>query len=231
MKKRILSMVLAICFVLSYVPITVFAANTDATELQNKLDSGGTVTLSKDYTIDTTLNVKNTVTLDLNGHVIKMTGSGSVISIAWSNLTLQDSSPTATHTDASLPAGGVITGGNAHEGGGVYVGSGGSMTMNGGTIKKCSAECGGGVAAADGSFTMTGGTIANCTATTSNYTYGGGGVYFASSATFTMNGGTIENCSSKTLGGGVFSTSNFSMSGNAIIRGCSAKSGGGVRID
>ena len=231
MKKRILSIVLAICLVLSYIPITVFAANTDATELQNKLDSGGTVTLSKDYTIDTTLDVKNTVTLDLNGHVIKMTGSGSVIKVAWSNLTLQDSSPTATHTDASLPAGGVITGGNAAYGGGVYVGSGGSMTMNGGTIKKCSAECGGGVAAADGSFTMNGGTIANCTATTSNYTYGGGGVYFASSATFTMNGGTIENCSSKSSGGGVFSTSNFSMSGNAIIRGCSAKSGGGVRID
>ena len=231
MKKRILSIVLAICLVLSCVPITVFAANADATELQNKLNSGGTVTLSKDYTIDTTLNVTNTVTLDLNGHVIKMTGSGSVISIAWSNLTLQDSSPTATHTDASLPAGGVITGGNATYGGGVYVGSGGSMTMNGGTIKKCSAECGGGVAAADGSFTMTGGTIANCTATTSNYTYGGGGVYFASSATFTMNGGTIENCSSKTSGGGVFSTSNFSMSGNAIIRGCSAKGVGGVLID
>ena len=231
MKKRILSIIMAICLALSCVPITVFAANTDATELQNKLDSGGTVTLSKDYTIDTTLSVRNTVTLDLNGHVIKMTGSGSVISIAWSNLTLQDSSPTATHTDASLPAGGVITGGNAAYGGGVYVGSGGSMTMNGGTIKKCSAEYGGGVAAADGSFTMTGGTIANCTATTSNYTYGGGGVYFASSATFTMNGGTIENCSSKSSGGGVFSTSNFSMSGNAIIRGCSAKSGGGVRID
>lgn len=231
MKKRILSIVLTLCMVLMFVPQTVFAANDDATALQNLLNGGGTVTLSKDYTIDTTLSVKNTVTLDLNGHVIKMTGSGSVISIAWSNLTLQDSSPTATHTDASLPAGGVITGGNAAYGGGVYVGSGGSMTMNGGTIKKCSAECGGGVAAADGSFTMTGGTIANCTATTSNYTYGGGGVYVASSATFTMNGGTIENCSSKTLGGGVFSTSNFSMSGNAIIRGCSAKAGGGVRID
>ena len=231
MKKRILSIVLTLCMVLMFVPQTVFAANDDATALQNLLNGGGTVTLSKDYTIDTTLSVQNTVTLDLNGHVIKMTGSGSVISIAWSNLTLQDSSPTATHTDASLPAGGVITGGNAAYGGGVYVGSGGSMTMNGGTIKKCSAECGGGVAAADGSFTMTGGTIANCTATTSNYTYGGGGVYFAGSATFTMNGGTIENCSSKTLGGGVFSTSNFSMSGNAIIRGCSAKAGGGVRID
>ena len=231
MKKRILSIVLTLCMVLMFVPQTVFAANDDATALQNLLNGGGTVTLSKDYTIDTTLSVQNTVTLDLNGHVIKMTGSGSVISIAWSNLTLQDSSPTATHTDASLPAGGVITGGNADYGGGVRINFSGSMTMNGGTIKKCSAECGGGVAAADGSFTMTGGTIANCTATTSNYTYGGGGVYFAGSATFTMNGGTIENCSSKTLGGGVFSTSNFSMSGNAIIRGCSAKAGGGVSID
>ena len=40
MKKRILSIVLAICLVLSCVPITVFAANTDATERQNKLNSG-----------------------------------------------------------------------------------------------------------------------------------------------------------------------------------------------
>ena len=231
MKKRILSIVLAICLVLSCVPITVFAANADATELQSLLDGGGTVTLSKDYTIDTTLNVKNTVTLDLNGHVIKMTGSGSVIFVAWSNLTLQDSNKTATHTDTSLPAGGVITGGNAHEGGGVYISSYGSMTMNGGTIENCTAEYGGGVVAASGSFTMTGGTIANCTATTSNYAYGGGGVHFAGSATFTMTGGTIENCSAaSTFGGGVFSKSGFSMSGNAIIRSCSAKYGGGVNI-
>ena len=282
MKRRILSIALTICMVLMLLPITVFAANDDATDLQSLLNGGGTVTLNKDYTIDTTLEVTNPVTLDLNGYVIKMTGSGSVIKVgSGGNLTVKDSRPTATHTDVSLPAGGVITGGNASQGGGVYsdsgsvtmnggtiancsaedgggvfvayssftmtggtiencssttfgggvyVGSGGSMTMNGGTIKKCSAERGGGVTAAGGSFTMTGGTIANCTATTSDDAHGGGGVYFASSATFTMNGGTIENCSSKALGGGVLSTSNFSMSGNAIIRGCSAKEGGGVRI-
>ena len=229
MKKRILSMILAICLVLSCVPITVFAANADATDLQNLLNGGGTVTLSKDYTIDTTLNVKNTVTLDLNGHVIKMTGSNSVISVAWGNLTLQDSNKTATHTDTSLPAGGVITGGNVY--GGVYVGSG-DFTMNGGTIQGCSAEYGGGVAVMAGSFTMTGGTIANCKATTSNYAVGGGGVYVAQNSNFTMNGGTIENCSAaSTFGGGVCSYGNSSMSGNAIIRGCSAKAGGGVRID
>ena len=109
MKKRILSIIMAICLVLSCVPITVFAANADATELQGLLNGGGTVTLNRDYTIDTTLNVQKTVTLDLNGHVIKMTGSGSVILVAWCNLTLQDSNKTATHTDTSLPAGGVGT--------------------------------------------------------------------------------------------------------------------------
>ena len=259
MKKRILSMVLAICFVLSYVPITVFAANTDATELQNKLDSGGTVTLSKDYTIDTTLNVKNTVTLDLNGHVIKMTGSDSVIKVgSGGNLTMTDSNKTATHTDTSLPAGGVITGSNADQGGGVLVYYG-TFTMNGGTIANCSAEYGGGVSVTnyanfnmnggtiancsteygggvfiskDCSFTMSGGIIENCTATTSNSNYGGGGVFIAKDGSFTMSGGIIENCSAaSTFGGGVFSWGNFSMGGNAIIRGCSAKAVGGVNLE
>ena len=231
MKKRILSMVLAICLVLSCMPTTVFAANSDTTELQNKLNSGGTVTLSKDYTIDTALNVKNTVTLDLNGHVIKMTGSDSVIKVgSGGNLTMTDSNKTATHTDSTLPAGGVITGGNASHGSGVYI-INGSFTLNGGTIENCSAEYGGGVyVVSNTNFTMNGGSIANCNSTTSDTAVGGGGVYLASDSTFTMNGGTIANCNSTTSGGGVFSYGNFLMSGNAIIRGCSALSGGGAKV-
>ena len=98
--------------VLSFVPTTAFAANDDATELQKRLDGGGTVTLTKDYTIDTTLVVTKNVTLDLNGHVIKMTGEGCGF-IFNGKVTLMDSNPGATHTgeNASLPAGGVITGG------------------------------------------------------------------------------------------------------------------------
>ena len=67
MRKKILSVMLTICMVLALMPQMVFAENDDTTELQGKLTAGGTVTLSKDYTIDTTLNVNNTVTLDLNG--------------------------------------------------------------------------------------------------------------------------------------------------------------------
>ena len=141
MKKRILSIMFAICMVLILMPQAAFAANDDHTDLQSKLTAGGTVKLEKDYTIDSTLEVKKGVTLDLDGHVIKMSdrGSGSVIKVnPGAILTLQDSSPTAVHAgdNAYLPCGGVLTGGsvgdtgnNRDGGGGVYVYSG-SFTLN-----------------------------------------------------------------------------------------------------
>ena len=229
MKKRILSIVLTLCMVLMLLPITVFAANGDAAELQNLLNGGGTVTLSKDYTIDTTLEVTKTVTLDLNGHVIKMTGSGSVIKVGpGGDLTMTDSNDTATHTDTSLPAGGVITGGNTSVyAGGVFIYSG-SFTMNGGTIANCSANVGGGVYVAYGSFIMNGGTIANCSAENS-----GGGVFIHSDS-FTMNGGTIANCNAE-HGGGVVAADSFTMTGGTITN-CNATTtnhalgGGGVYL-
>ena len=87
-----------------------------------------TVRLASDINIDTTLTVKRTVTLDLNGHVLKYgsANNGSVIVVEGSgNLTLTDSNTTAKHKfmpngklwvldDASgteAVTGGVITGG------------------------------------------------------------------------------------------------------------------------
>lgn len=198
MKKRFFSILLSLCMVLMLCPVTVFAANEDATALQNLLNGGDTVTLNKDYTIDTTLNVTQDVTLDLNGHVIKMTGDGRVITVNMSkSLTLQDSNPTATHdgANASLPAGGVITGGNINEnGGGVAVLDGASFVMNGGTITGCSARVKGGGVYNIGSFVMNGGTIIDCTASHSsngvwNENPGSSG---SSGSSFTMNGGSIR---------------------------------------
>ena len=162
MKKRIFSILLCLCMVLMLFPVTALAVN-DATELQDLLGAGGMVELTKDYSIDTKLIVDKTVTLDLNGHVIKMTGADGVIRVDNNiSLTLQDSNPTAAHTgdNASLPAGGVITGGNSEKGGGVFVG-GGSFTMIGGTISDCSATNGGdAIAAIDNStINANGGTI------------------------------------------------------------------------
>lgn len=155
MKKRIVSILLTLCMVLMLVPATAFAANDDATELQSLLNGGGTVTLSKDYTIDTTLVVTKNVTLDLNGHVIKMTGEGCGF-IFNGKVTLMDSNPGATHTgeNASLPAGGVITGG--------YVRITDYFTMNGGTIRPTNFE---GVLVDENMyFIMNGGAIESSTA-------------------------------------------------------------------
>lgn len=220
MKKRFFSILLSLCMVLMLFPVTVFAEGEEgnATELQNLLDEaeiGGTVTLDRNYTIDTTLNVNKTVTLDLNGHVIKMTGSGSVINVGSNgNLTLRDS---------SVAKSGVITGGNASsKGGGVYI-SNGSFTMNGGTIEKCYAKYGGGVCIDSGSFTMNGGAIKDCSAFDQ-----GGGVYTIRN--ITMSGGTIENCSASSGGGVYTSEQSFTMN-DGTIKNCSASSGGGVFVN
>ena len=155
------------CTECAYIIAPVLAG--DDAVLQNLLNNGGTVKLEKDYEIATAMIINSDVTLDLNGYVIKMTGSDSVFKIVDSKtLTLNDSRPTLAHTGdyESLPAGGVITGGNATRGGGVYIESG-SFIMNGGTIWDC---------------------YASSTA---------GGVYICQGCSFTINGGTIDNCKSK----------------------------------
>ena len=196
MKKRILSILLTLCMVLCLVPITVFAAGETnrkvetEQELVNALadSSADIITLKNDIAIGTTLTVLRKVTLDLNGYVLKMTGSGSVIILdnksgITGDLTLIDSNPTAEHkfkvngvepwvlddSGTETVYGGIITGGtgsriffsNGVEGGGVIIGSG-ALTMNGGNIVGCIANEGGGLFLSDGSFTMNAGSIVGC---------------------------------------------------------------------
>ena len=191
----------------------------DTDTLQNMLNDGGTVTLDRDYTITKTLTVGNSITLDLKGHVIRKTGSGRVLEV-YGGLTLKDSYPEAIHPDdPSLPAGGVITGGNAEEGGGVYVG-GGLFTMNGGTIFGCQADRGGGVYVKEGSFTMNDGAIKGCSAQVA-----GGGVY--AKHHFIMNGGAIEDCSAVHNGQAVYITETEFIANAGSIKGtvCVADNG------
>ena len=196
MKKRILSILLALCMVLCLVPTTAFAAGETnrkvetEQELVNALadSSADIITLKNDIAIGTTLTVLRKVTLDLNGYVLKMTGSGSVIILdnksgITGDLTLIDSNPTAEHkfkvngaepwvlddSGTETVYGGIITGGtgsriffsNGVEGGGVIIGSG-ALTMNGGNIVGCIANEGGGLFLSDGSFTMNAGSIVGC---------------------------------------------------------------------
>ena len=219
MKKRFLGILLSLCMALLLFPATALA--DDTSELQGLLSDPDIdkIVLERDYTISSTLDVRYPVTLDLNGHVIRMTGSGRVISIR-GELTLQDSAPEATHTgeNASLPAGGVIT--HSNSGGGVNVS--GSFIMNGGTIYTCASPdsvCGGGVEMSGCRFTMNGGTIDNCTA------HLGGGVYVSDSGSFIMNGGIIKDCYGASYGGGVYvGSGSFTMTGGTIS-GCRGEDG------
>lgn len=238
--------------------------------------SVNTVKLAGDISISTSLTVKRTVTLDLNGHVLKYESAneGSVIVVeGGGNLTLTDSNDEKVHrfNKSVMPwalaaddatgenfvdvSGGVITGGTGTDlstyggttwycGGGALIKNGGSLTMRGGNIIGCSAECGGGVCVDSGrngepgQFSMSGGSIIGCVASNS-----GGGVF--ASGKFQMSGPavirscTVESATQFVCGGGVYvdGSSSFEMSNEAKIEGCQAIStssnssnGGGVYV-
>ena len=202
--------------------------------------SSGTYCLDGGYSvrsIDITspLTITGNVTLDLNGYVLKMTGAGSVIYVGpGATLTLTDSKPRAIHkftpnandlwvldetNGTETVRGGVITGGTGYPfslssgsvncGGGVYIAPGGQLTMTGGNIIGCSAEFGGGVCIYPGRD--------------------------GEQMPFSMSGGSIIGCSAE-YGGGVYASGKFQMSGQAVIRSCTAEGtsfncGGGVYVD
>ena len=204
---------------------------TTAQELTSALadSSISRITLKGNIDIGSTLTVNRTVTLDLNGNVLKMTGGFSVIKVeSGGDLTIQDSNITTRHNfypNYKQPAwhidmwklddsgsetvfGGVITGGGgdfAHsDGGGVLVNAGGKLTMTGGSIVGCSAVgLGGGVRLAYDSA-------------------------IGKNSTFTMTGGSIIGCAAKNGGGvSVSPGCTFIMDSDSEIRNCNAQSGGG----
>lgn len=227
---------------------------TTASELTGALadSSISRITLKGDIDIGSTLTVNRTVTLDLNGCVLKMTGSDSVIKVAADgDLTIQDRNTTTQHKfnphckyltwyidmwkldngGSEIVSGGVITGGGGDQsdGGGVLV-AGGTLVMAGGNIVGCSAMSrGGGVylgkdsdTGKSGTFIMTSGSIIGCAAQL------GGGVYVATGCTFAMaTSSNIHNCIANNEGGGVKNHGTFRMYGGTISACTTVALGGG----
>lgn len=211
----------------------------EVTNSTTTLESGKQYYLNNDVTVSQTITVRGTVTLDLNGHVLKYESAnkGSVIVVEnGGQLTIEDSNTSnlshkfnpngklwvldeASGTEAVT--GGVITGGTGYPfhlisgtvncGGGVYIAPGGQLTMTGGNIIGCSAEFGGGV----------------CIYPRQN----------GEQIQFSMSGGSIAGCVASDIGGGVCAYGTFKMSGPAVIRSCAVESadnfvcGGGVYVD
>ena len=166
-----------------------------ATRLKSAISNGGTVQLTEDIEISETLVVTRDVTLDLNGHVLKMTGDGSVLYVKKDGpntvtLTITDSRPQNPHTGSygRLPAGGVITGGEGKDvtgiynvGGAVFLENDTTLKLEGGTITGNSSR---GSVFIDGAiFEMSGGTITGETVGVRNNV-----------GTFKMTGGRITGC-------------------------------------
>ena len=187
MKKRVLGIILALVMALTFVPTTAEAATSldfgkewwpvtqddldygdpSALELNNGyLADGKKYFLAEDITLYHKLRVEGTVTLDLNGHVLKLAGTDPVLQLSsGANLTLQDSEPNTVHkfdknaetglltlneaSGTEIIRGGIITGGNTTQGAGITMDEGAlSLTMTGGTIVGCqSTNAAGGIMA------------------------------------------------------------------------------------
>ena len=155
-----------------------------ADELQSNITAGNSVKLMADINITSTLKISRSLTLDLNGCTLRMTGTGSVLKVS--------GRATLTITDSSAAKSGTITGGNAEDGdgGGVCVEAYATLEMTGGCITGCRAEDGGGVYIDNNAtLKMTGGCITDC------HAIYGGGIYSCENL---YMGGTakIEKCTS-----------------------------------
>lgn len=192
---------------------------------EEKVLTEGTYFLCNNVNLTHPLVIQGDVTLDLNGFVLKITGSGSVIKIESGTLTLVDSHPAAIHkfvkeatglwtlnenAGTEIVKGGVITGGigREHSFSSVY----GSISENGG---------GGVFINQDASFVMEGGNIVGCSAVGEHNT--AGGVLVARSASFVMKAGKIAGCTAARGGGvyvadrdGDYALGSFTMNGGTI---------------
>lgn len=272
MKKRILSILLMCCMVLTLLPVTALAedsaytvgedtsvsaralAGTAGTKLKaDNIDDyvasglgSGVYTLAEDVTISGTLRVTGEATVDLNGHILRYAEAAdpdSIFRVEAGKLTLTDSRPEAEHGDKNLPAGGLITGGKGYRydgggggyhiyyyyGGGVYVETGASFVLAGGTIYACGVQSGanqafgGGIYAEGGSVTMTGGAIRNC-AVSADYSASGGAIY-AKAGSVTMTSGVISGCSA--MDGGILTSGCTVQITGGRIENCKATNNGG----
>ena len=239
MKKRLISMALAVSMAVSIMPapalatvggggttlgddaITLSDATggtssgtatpvSDLTGLTAAAKNGGNVQLSGNITLTDTLSINNKkLSIDLNGHTITAANNQRAFNIS-NGGTLEIKDSVG---NGIIQGNGTVTG----SGGAIYMeGSGSALTISGGTIQGFTASTsGGGVYMRDGTFNMTGGAIENCTAPE------GAGVKMypdsGNTCTFTMSDlAEIKNCSNDGVSIAWSGTSKFIMSGGTI---------------
>ena len=250
MKKRLISMVLAVSMAVSIMPAPAFASGggqQPETVIGQEIDRQNSsedysevssldqltyanneckVRLTKNIVMTkaVTVDIGNRLTIDLNGHTLTAAANSRAFYIQGGALTIEDSIGTGI-----IQGSGTVTD-NGGFGGAIWMSSdiNNALTLTGGTIRGFTAKYGAGVyMMGNGTFRMTGGAIQDCSATGGNAD--GGGVY-VSGGSFEMFGGTIFACNAANAGGGVYvSSGSFEMSGGSIEN-CTAHEGAGVKV-
>ena len=197
-----------------------------------------------------TIKIQGKVTICLNGKTLQSTAENKPVFLIERNgeLTLTDcgSAGKVTHASGVTGSGvevnggkfnlygGSITKNTAANGGGVYVGEGGTFNMYGTSsiTDNTATKGGGGVYVSGGTFNMYGGEIAYNKSEGENSS--GGGVYVVN-GTFTMSGGTISGNKAESTNGadggvGVYNDATFTMSGGTISGNQTKGQGGGVGV-
>ena len=246
MKRRLLPILMTLVLVCALPIWADFVTSGDVTnplvstawatlpDLQAKIDAAAdnaTITLDSNTEIAATLQITKNLTLDLNGCTLRMTGDGSVLKVSGrATLTIQDSSAEGT---------GTITGGNAVDGGGVYVDDYATLKMTGGCITGCHASRGGGGIYSSGNLYM-GGTakIEKCTGSDDaiwnrekSDIYADGGTVDGTvnnqgtikrsegAAAVTVFNGTVYNRSAGKIEAGIYGIYNGTVENNGTITG------------
>lgn len=241
MKKRLISLFLAVDMILSLFPISAFAETSpeqpvEVHSAQELLEAVWTIN-QKDG--NNTISLKNNITLE-NGNVINLTrgettilgnnhtisgGENQTLGVSGSavlNLGRQDGTDKLTFEGKGQSITAVSMSGQAKLN--VYEG----VTIE--NYHDSGVKVGAGA-----TFTMSGGTIQNCSASN------GGGVAVCGErngniqkvtpAGFTMSGGTIRDCTATEEGGGVAADyAEVTISGGSI-EDCSAGQGGGINFE
>lgn len=248
MKKRLLSVLLLVCMVLTLLPTAAFAEDVQAEHTH--CFCGGSVNAG-DHTSHSNVTytawtgrssifaksdtayvyLTKNITLDYHfyiqeGKTLYLCLNGHTLNLDEYNILVYNRGGTLYLCDCSADKTGTISGGSnrcisvddAAE-------STSTFNMYGGTLRNGKSSNGAGVEVANGTMNMYGGTITENTATRD-----GGGIYVGTKGTLNLYGGTITNNTVTTNegnhGGGVYVESNFqtgagkiSISGSPVITG------------
>lgn len=207
MKRKLCSVLLALCMVLTLLPVSAMAEDAVAQignqtystlqEAVNAADNGATIAVAKDVDISSaglTIASSKDVILDLNGHEVKAANTNAGSIKVYGKLTLKDS----TDTNATGQGTGKITTSSTY----VY-----------GSVDKVL------ITAFDGEFVMESGLIDAASGISNNSNYGQFAVGVENStkdASVTINGGKIKAGWYAIAGNGSYSTNH---SGNITVNG------------